>query len=248
MNNSLSSEGIKFLKKLQQKKNRQEFQRVVVEGFRTIEQISKSGIWFEDIFITGNCQFSLENIKTKRIFNLPHWQIEKIASTKTPQNICGLINTKTVPVLENKFLLYLDKISDPGNLGAIIRSAAAAGTSGIILSPECCEIFNPKVIRASSGLVFSFPIEVHDHDWLKVQDSQIIVTTANGLTDLFSLKIPKQNIILVIGSEAFGVSQEILNFADQTIRIPISKQVESLNAAVAAGICIFFLSSKIDQK
>ena len=169
--------------------------------------------------------------------------MEKIVSTQTPQQIAGLIQIQTPPVKDNKFIVYLDGIREPGNLGTIVRTAFAAGISGLILSPDCCELFNPKVVRSSVGTVFSLPIEIQEHSWLRKQKAKIIVTSANGTTNLFKFKLPNENMILVIGSEAFGISSEIMKISDFNLRIPVHNHVESLNAAVAAGIFMFYLKS-----
>lgn len=242
--NELSKNHFKELIKLKQNKYRESAGEVVVEGYRLIEHIFTNSIELKDIFVTDPDKYDCRLFTNSRIYHIEPWQMEKLCSTKHPQDIAALVETKTKPIKDKYFLLYLDNLSEPGNLGTIVRTASAAGISGIILSTDCCEIFNPKVIRASMGSVFSIPIEIHDINWLKEQNSTIIVTTLYESQNLFELKKPEGNIILVLGSEAEGVRREIMELADFRVKIPISKEVESMNVAIAAGIAIYHLIKK----
>ncbi len=240
--NYISNNRIKELAKLKQKKYREK--NVIVEGHRLIDQLIRNSVEIEEIFITENSNIHFDSFPNDKLFLIKDWQLQKITSTKNPQEIAALIKTKTQKITDKKFLLYLDDIKEPGNLGAMIRTATATGISGIVLSPESCEIFNPKVIRSSLGTVFSFPIEIHDYKWMKEQNAKIVVTTLKEAENLYNFKLPSGDIILVIGSEAFGVSDEIQKLADYKIKIPLNNNVESLNAAVAAGIIIFHLQNQ----
>lgn len=239
--NYVSNNRIKELAKLKQKKYREKL--VIVEGHRLIDQLIRNNVEIEEIFITESSNSFLDSFPQNKIFLIKDWQLQKITSTKNPQEIAALVKTRTRKITDSKFLLYLDDIKEPGNLGAIIRTATSAGICGIILSAECCEIFNPKVIRSSLGTVFSFPIEIHDFEWLKEQNAKIVVTTLKEAENLYNFKLPSGKIILIIGSEAFGVSREIQKLADYKIKIPLKNNVESLNAAVATGIIIFHLQN-----
>ncbi len=150
--NRIAKERLKQLAKLKQKKVRQSENLVIVEGYRLIEQLIKNGIELEELYVAENYKLKLQ-VKCP-IFSLKKFELEKITSTETPQEVAALIKTNLQPITRNKRLLYLDGISEPGNLGTIIRTASTFGLDGIILSPDCCEIFNPKVIRASLGAVF----------------------------------------------------------------------------------------------
>jgi len=240
---NLSNNHLKELIKLKQKKYRESEGIVLVEGYRLIEQLHKNGIELEEIFISNPEKYDWKKLNYNRVFFAEQWHLEKLGSTKTPSDIAGLVRIKSIHIKEKRFLLYLDKIKEPGNLGTIIRTATGAGISGIVLSPDCCEIFNPKVIRASMGTVFSFPIEIHDQEWLKKQESKIIVTALENSQNLFEIAKISENIILVLGSESSGVSKEVLRIANLKIKIPITKDIESLNVSVTAGICIYFLNN-----
>jgi len=247
--NIISKTYLKELVKLNQKKYREREQKVIVEGFRLIEQLLHNKIEIEEIYTTD-----LESIQKLvssdshsnseiKIFQAEFWQLEKLSSTKQPQNIAALVPIKSNPIVSKKFLLYLDNVKEPGNLGTIFRTAAAADIDGIVISPQSCEVHNPKVIRASLGSVFSMPFEIQEHDWLKRQDSILISTSLTNSEIIYSLNLPPGNKILVLGSEAHGISQEVLKLSDYKVHIPISDNIESLNVAVAAGITIFHLKN-----
>jgi len=239
----LTNNHTKELTKLHQKKFRLQQNKTIVEGVRLIDQLTTYGITFEELIITDPEDFDLSKYSTTQTLIAKDFQMKKITNTITPQNIAAVICTDPIPLKDTRFLLYLDGISNPGNLGTIFRTAVAAGVSGIVLSPDCCEIYNPKVIRASLGSVFHMPSETHEYNWLKSIQNSIIATSLENSTDIFELEKPT-SLILVIGSEAFGVRQEILEFADHCVNIPIHGKIESMNAAVAAGIAIYHFTQK----
>lgn len=239
----LTKNHTKGLAKLHQKKFRFLNKKTIVEGARLIEQLHSYGINFDGLIVSNKCNVDVSQYSAKQIHTATEDQMKKITNTKTPQNIVAVINTNPIPFTDTKFLLYLDGISDPGNMGTIFRTATAAGVSGIILSPDCCEIYNPKVIRSSLGSVFHLPSETHDHSWFKDLNKAIIATTLQESTNLFDLEKP-DSFVLVIGSEAFGVSEDILSIADYRVKIPIIGNIESINAAVAAGIAIYYLTDR----
>lgn len=238
MNKKLSNNHCKDLVKLKQKKYRKLTGKVLVEGSRLVKQLCDNSINIDELIIEEKHSISAHRFSAEKHFSATAEQMKKLTFTKTPQNIAAVVEPSTIKVTETDFLLYLDEISDPGNLGAIFRTAAAADISGIILSPGCCEIYNPKVIRSSLGSVFFVPSEIHDLEWLQEQKAAIVSTSLEGSENIFDLEKPDK-MILVIGSEAFGVRDEILQISDHLVKIPIPGKIESLNAAVAAGIAIY---------
>ncbi len=243
MFNKLTNNHIKELTKLHQKKFRVLYKKTIVEGVRLIDQLNDYGISFDELIISNTDEFDSSKYSVKQILTANENQMKKITATKTPQNIAAVIDIVPIPIKQTQFLLYLDGIHDPGNMGTIFRTATAAGVSGIILSPDCCEIYNSKVIRASLGSVFYLPSETHEHNWLKNIKTTIIATTLEDSTNIFELERPA-SLMLVIGSEAFGVSQEILQLSNHKVKIPIPGNIESINAAVAAGIAIYHFIDK----
>ena len=142
-------------------------------------------------------------------------------------------------------LLVLDNLRDPGNLGTIIRTAEAAGMSGILLSEGCVDITNPKVVRSTMGAIFRVPFvrcEVLADELLRLKESYygftVYATALNGSV-VFTENKYYGRCAIVIGNESNGVSPEVLAASDKKIRIPMAGKVESLNAAVAAAIVMY---------
>ena len=241
----ISSNKIKSLSSLKIKKYSDLAGQILVEGKRLISQLIENEIEILEVY------YSDENIDLLKKMNCPKYFIKqeilkKFSQTKTPQNIFALINKKTKPIKKNNFLLYLDRIKNPGNLGTIIRTSYSLGIDGIVLSDNSCDVLSEKVIRASLGCVFSLGIEIKDFAWLEKQKAFKIATCLdNKAISLSKLSKISENIILIIGNEDFGICEEILNIADEKVYIPMKNKVESLNIAIASAICCYsILESK----
>ncbi len=248
----LSNERIKELSKLRLKKYREESGLVLVEGQRTIRQLLISEIRIKELYLTGEALEQYEDIPQRavgsRLFLVDEKQISRISAAKSPQKIIGLVEQKRPSFRRKERLLYLDRVSEPGNLGAIFRTAQASGMDGIVLSPACCEIYNPKTVRASVGTVFTLPSMTADYDFLARSSNEIIVTDAQEGVSLFSEKLKRRSYILVIGSEASGIAKELLKVEHFKLKIPMLRDLESLNAAVAAGLCMYSLNQDIIEE
>ena len=140
-------------------------------------------------------------------------------------------------------LLILDGLQDPGNLGTLVRAGEGAGISGIIMSENTVDIYNPKVIRSTMGSIFRVPF-IYVKDLKEVIDklnSKGISVYASSLEGAIEYDRPdyKKDTAFIIGNEAAGISKEILEMADKKIKIPMLGEVESLNAAVAGSILMY---------
>ncbi len=243
--NNLSLNRIKFLASLHQKKHRLEQQKVVVEGLRVIRQMMDNGIEPEELYISQRKpEYTdiLGRIDRDRVFDLETKDFSRITDTRSPQGIAALFPNVSIPLSEYNFLIYLDHISDPGNLGTILRTAAAAGVDGIVLSPDCCEATNPKVVRASLGASMFMPVEEREPAWLSGFEN-VLVADMKG-ENVFEVERLPHPLVLVIGSEAHGVSQDVMNHCTKKISIPMTERMESLNAAVSASILIYEIRNK----
>ena len=143
-------------------------------------------------------------------------------------------------------VLALDNIQDPGNLGTIIRSALAFGVTTIVLSEDTVDLYNPKVLRATQGMIFHTNIIVRDlFDWLRMvrgSDFNIYGTSVDGGVDVKTLgKEEKDNFVLIVGNEGNGVSRKLLDLCDKNLYISMTSRVESLNVAVATSILLYEL-------
>jgi TrmH family RNA methyltransferase len=232
------------------KKARQESSQFVIEGWRGIKTLldhQSSTYQLEQLVISKdwNKQPLPENIDT---IQLPEHVFEKISDVRNAQGILGVVSHKEqiheLPTI-GRFLL-LDNLRDPGNLGTLIRSAVGSGFDGILLYGDCVEPYNPKVIRSTMG-TFAFS-KVWNVDAEQVfqclEDGfELCVTTGIDGESLYESEFGDKTI-LVIGSEAHGVSDELFAKATKKITIPLQAECESLNAAIAGSICMFEITNK----
>ncbi len=181
------------------------------------------------------------------VYSLPDAVFLSVCDTKTPQGISAVVGI-SAPELKNSMLLALDGIQDPGNMGTIIRTADAAGFGGIILSPDCVDVFSPKVVRATMGGIFRigfrFPVSLPaELSAFRMNGYAVISSQLDG--DPFYGRSPvSRPIILVIGNEGSGISEEVKSVATHRFRLPMAGSAESLNAAVAAGILMYDLMNR----
>jgi TrmH family RNA methyltransferase len=168
-------------------------------------------------------------------------EMARLTDTETPQSMAGLFALKPPAYRETPLQLYLDHIADPGNLGTILRTAAAANVA-VMLSPDSCEVFNPKVIRASLGAAFYHPWKIVPPAELIASGHPLIAADMDG-ESLWTYS-PSPSAVCIVGSEAHGISGILRNAATR-VTIPLSGRMESLNAAIAAGIMILTLQAKM---
>ena len=236
----LSKNHLSKVLKYKQKKFIEQDHLILVEGFRLLKQISEYGIVFEELYVTKKNPYNPHNFNYKKIYETPAHYFNKLSNTKTPQYISALIkyNPFSFPKSYNS-LIYLDNISDPGNLGTIIRTALSFSFDAVVLSNGSVSFLNEKVIRASLGAIFKIPIFQYDNNWLKNENAvKIIADISKQSIELNKLPIISKPKIIVIGSEAHGISDEIKHNADFSVKIPI-ENMESLNAAISAAIIMY---------
>jgi TrmH family RNA methyltransferase len=248
---SIKNDKIKELRKLYQKKYRKSKRQFILEGLRLIRGAYKSGADLEQIFLTKEYY---ENHKTEsfiinnenKLVYVSSNLIEEVADTDNPQEIIAVVNepkTSLNEVLEQDYILVMDRIQDPGNMGTIFRTAAAAGFQSIIITKGSVDVYNLKVLRSSVGAIYSLPfvkdIELNELTE-SLQEQNISIYASDLNTDSYYNEISyKKPLALVIGNEARGIRPEMLELADQKIKIPLKGNIESLNAGVAAGVIMF---------
>ena len=163
-----------------------------------------------------------------------------ISTVDTPTGIVALIRIPLPAEGESDCCVLLEDIQDPGNLGSILRSAAAAGIGLIHLSPGCADAWSPKVLRAGMGA--HFHLSIHENSDLvavaRKFTGQVVATTLGAEKTLFNLDL-RGPTAFVIGNEGAGISEDLLALADCRVMIPMPGTAESLNAAAAAAICFF---------
>lgn len=239
---SVSNPYIKELLKLQDKKTRDLENRFLIEGYHLVEEAKIANV-LEEILIINESD-AIENIETTLVNNEI---ISKLSKTKNPQSIIGVCKIESNNEIKGERLLLLDDVNDPGNLGTLIRSALGFNIDTIILSPNCVDVYNDKVIRSTQGAIFKINIVTKDLreviKFLKSKEIKVIGTSLNkslGLNSLDSIK----KYALILGNEANGISEEVLNQTDFNIKIDINNKLESLNVAVAGAILMHYLDMK----
>lgn len=238
---------VKWYKSLASRKGRLEAGAFLVEGERAIRQIisSSPGALIEILSkeeLTPDYPDYPVHLLTDR-------QMSSISSTKTPQGILAIVRPPAemywdrLPDNTGTRILLLEDVQDPGNVGALIRTAAAFDYSGVILSGKCADPLSPKCLQASAGTVLSLWIRrtagyLEMLETLKGVGYAIVAAELGGSEDLRPLRQDK--LVLALGNEASGLSQDLLRAADNRLRIPlIREKAESLNVAACGAICIY---------
>ncbi|OQB12223.1 MAG: putative TrmH family tRNA/rRNA methyltransferase [Firmicutes bacterium ADurb.Bin193] len=171
---------------------------------------------------------------------------ESISDTKTTQGIAAVcrIQKRNKKEIKGGMLVACDGVSDPGNLGTIIRTAECAGAAGVVLMGNCADPYSPKTVRSTMGSIFRMPLYYMSAIELSsLPDYTVVAAMTDGATDLYEAEF-KANTAMIIGSEAHGVSREAASVAHLRVKIPMRGGAESLNAAVAAGVIMYEIARR----
>ena len=231
---SVNNPKIKEYSKLQSKKYRDESNLFIVEGDHLVEEALKKTQAVEI--------YSLDDSYTK----VSEQVMRKLSSLSTPPNVlavCKKIEEKEI----YGNVLILENLQDPGNLGTIIRSSVAFGIDTIILSKDCVDFYNVKVLRASEGMVFNINIVIKDLKEvipeLKNKGYKVYTTNVVNGTNVREI-IKTKKYAIVMGNEGNGVTTDIANMCDEAIYIPMNNTCESLNVGIATSIILYEFSQK----
>ena len=236
--NSSNNERVKELTKLKIKKYRDKEKLFLIEGFHLVQEAYKAETLVEVFTLEDRVLF---DVKTT-IVSVD--VMKKLATTDTVPSIIGVARKSDTKKIIGDKILLLDGVQDPGNLGTIIRSAVAFDVSTIVLSRNTVDLYNPKVVRATQGMLFKINIVVEDIV------SAIHMIRSNNMkvygTDVVSGMIPsklsteeKSRFALVVGNEGNGLSPEVYDLCDDMLYIKMNNQVESLNVGVATSIILY---------
>lgn len=248
----MSAKLIKKYKKLGQRKYRQKERRLLIEGFYLLEEAVKANLTLEVVFYTDHflqmqgAENLLRVLEVSNLIKLDERTFDEISHTETPQGVGAIAHLPEQNGdfinREDCFFLLLDGLQDPGNVGAIIRAAAAADLHGILLMPGTVDPFNPKAVRASMGGTFYIPVITEEaYFWLEVaaeKNIRLFAADAHGGIPYYEIdyNIPCG---IIIGNESRGISDFLLDRASVKTSIPLRGKINSLNAAVAASVFIF---------
>ena len=227
-------------------KERRQERAFVAEGIRLVEEAETQDWKFRfvlyDASLNERGSSLIERLLSRDIDveEVSEPLMKSLSDTETPQGILAVLELAQLPVSDSPgFVLIPDQIRDPGNLGTLLRTAAAAGVQAVFLPPETTDAFAPKVVRSGMGAHFRLPIQAMK--WEKIRretkDLQIYLADMDGKpcweTDL------RQPLVLIVGNETEGASEEARQLASQKISIPMAGNVESLNASVAGSVLMF---------
>jgi TrmH family RNA methyltransferase len=240
---SLQNEKVKLARSLQTgAKARRKAGKMVLEGARLVRDALQSGQRPDFVLLTPDAE-NEHLLEDYGVDALPVSDdvMRHITETQQPQGILGIFPLPHLkPPLDPQRILILDSIRDPGNLGTILRTSAAAGVELVLLSPTCVDPYNPKVLRGGMGAHFRVP--VIETNWEQISEYRynraIYVADSQG-NFAYDAVDWMADWALIIGGEADGAGTEALALAQSRVYIPMAAQTESLNAAVAAGVILF---------
>lgn len=253
-----SSQNVRFKgwKKLLTRKGRSQQQKFILEGFHLAEEALRSDWPLEAIIFTEQTESiaSLRELLAETAvptYTLPSKLFSEISETEAPQGIITIVHKRSYTEQERKklfqssnFILLVDQVQDPGNLGTIIRTADAAGVDGIILGKGTTDVYLGKTIRSTQGSIFHLPIFEEENleavlNELKSEEWYVLASSLADSVDYRSVEIGDQKTALIVGNEGQGIAEPLLAQAHQKIKIPIWGQAESLNVGVATGILLY---------
>lgn len=250
---------IKEVRSLRNKNSRDERGLYFIEGTRFVEEVIKEYLnrnaEIKYLVVSDSLAVSAQTAgmtdtcekRGLKVYVVPDALFESISDTRNPQGILAVMRLQKAylkdAAVSEGLLVILDNIRDPGNMGTIIRTADAAGASGIIIPDGCVELFNPKVLRSTMGSVYHLPIwhcgnTQEAMAFCREKGFSLYASHLEGSVSIYDADLSR-NTALIIGSEAEGISEETLSNADILVRIPMAGKAESLNASVAAGVMIF---------
>jgi TrmH family RNA methyltransferase len=239
---------IKWYRNLAARKGRLEAGAFLIEGERAVAQIiSSNPDDIIEIVSTGELSPFYQKYPTRLVTDS---QLRSICSTRTPQGIAAVVRTPPdtysdrLPDNIGARILLLEDVQGPGNVGTLIRTAAAFGFSGLILTEKCADPLSPKCVQSTAGTVLSLwlrrtPRYLGLLEELKNRGYSIVAADLGGAEDPSVLK-PRNKLLLALGNEASGLSDSVLNLSDHRLRVPtVPGKVESLNVAACGAICMY---------
>ena len=249
---SKDNELIKHIRKLKDKKYRDESNEYVVEGVKLVEEAVKENAKIKQIIVCEDTTRTYE-IPTHIMLEIARYECISVSNkifniitqVTNPQGIMAIIekNAQDAQIdYSQDIIVVLDDVQDPGNLGTILRTVDSIGLNQIIVSKGTADAFNSKVVRSTMGAIFRIKIIevenlVQEIREMRKHHFKLMVTSLQTKNSIYDIDFNKK--IIVIGNEANGVSKEIQDMADEKAKIPMLGRTESLNASVAAGVVMY---------
>lgn len=234
---------VKETVKLQQRKYRDLTGKFILEGFKAIDEAYHAGIELEHVFVLKEKSENYNFLQDKIILT-NEAVLKKISTTDTPPEAVGIAFQRHYAMddlKDTKKVVLLENIRDLGNLGTILRTSAAFGADAVVLYGDCVDIYNPKCVRASVGNLWKIPVVniKHFEDLKNVfQNYKRIATLPRARTLLKDFKTDFP-VVVMFGSEANGLSEELQRFATSSVKIEMAENVESLNLSVSCAVVLY---------
>lgn len=252
---SLANPKIKELLDIKRRKDRDKNSPFLIEGPHLIEMALNTGSQINDVIFSAsfsskeNGQQFLKRLSKHivNIFEVSEHIIARLADTETTQGIIAVSACRSLSLEDfgpgtQALIVVIDGVQDPGNLGAIIRTADAAAADAVILLPGTCDAFMQKTVRSTAGSIFNIPVIYADLQallkWLRLKNIKLAVTAADAKKTVFDAEL-KDPVAFVFGNEAHGVQDAIKKAADMVVSIPILGKAESLNVVTSAAVCLY---------
>ena len=239
---STKNEYIKLLRSLKQKKGREETGLFLAEG----DKCAAEALCYAKVqtLITALAEHPLAKQaeqKGVRVICVSQAVMEAVSDVKTPQSAIAVVQKQQGRLPEQGLFVALEDVADPQNVGTILRTADAVGAAGVLLSGKCADYTSPKAVRAAMGSVFHLPVEVAEdfQGRLSAMKKAGVRLLGGHLQGVQAMPGQRENLCVIIGNEARGMSPDAAQLCDYLVKIPIYGKAESLNAAVAAGILLY---------
>ena len=249
---SKDNEIIKHIRKLKDKKYRDESNEFVIEGVKLVAEAIQENSKIKYIVLCDDSERS-DFISKELMYEIAKYEciyvteklFKYLSQVQTPQGVLAIIEKNNIDIeidYKQDIIVALDDIQDPGNLGTILRTVDSIGLTQILVSKRTADCYNPKVVRSTMGAIFRIKIiecedltktlkEIRKHKF------KLVVTSLQTDKSLYDINFDKK--VIVIGNEANGVSKDIQDLSDEKIKIPMIGKTESLNASVATGVVLY---------
>ena len=242
----LKNPKVMLWRSLKERKGRRETGCFLVEGDKMVKEAFQSAFTPVAVLIREDRVNDLFPIPTGLpAYILSESAFDAVSDTRTPQGVAAVLRSTSFP-LSGEHLIALDGVQDPGNVGTIIRTADAAGFDGILLSPECADVFSPKVLRATMGSIYRMRLSCVPSlpESLRAlrEDGYSILSSQLDGEPFYERAHVADRFCLIIGNEGNGISEAVRAEATHRLKLPMRGGAESLNAAVAAAIMMYDLS------
>jgi RNA methyltransferase, TrmH family len=246
------SEKVKGIARLNQKDARYETGLFLLEGFQGLKELAPHPDLIAEVFATEAAMESRPELFSGlpvEVTLVNDRVMDRISDTKTPQGVVSVVYQLDVDLElvindKPKLVALMDQVRDPGNAGTILRAADAAGADGIVFSKDSVDLYNPKLVRSTTGSLFHLPTVIEADSGnaladLKAAGLQVYAAAGGGrpITELGEdLQKPT---VWIFGNEAHGISKDLLDLSDEVVGLPIYGSAESLNLATAASVCLY---------